>query len=558
MDLREAWRLSRTPYVELTYRSAVMTRGSAGGGVGYARDPTARVKSVMRGALVSKAIFTLFIGFGTVFAFSQYYSDRSPAALIGGVAFSLALSLAYLVLYSLQVLPSFSGAEPYSLLSTLPLNERDLSLVTVLSVVRTFDSIVAVAVVAQVAAVAYLTASPFAAAAMLLAATANSVFGVVISLWLTSLFRRNITRGGRGKAAAAARFVFLISWGLAAASLGFLFNLVTYAVPVVESAVSGALASTGIPVLLSIVYPFSAALAIASAAYPGFHSLSTTIGVASLLSFVALAAYLSLAVLGARWTLRTALSVAHGPTVVTVRQRAKEFLLRLRRPTAAYVLKDVRVSSKNPSTAFIYALPVLEAVVIALTLTGIRELRAASVITSTILGCFFTMISASILLNTEGSGLDYTLSLPLNARVIVLAKSLISTVAYLPVPAAIGVLLYLGRPTSVWLYLIPVLEIAAVSAATSAELSFFIKGYAKSGTRQISRSIETRGLSLMSPGDLLRLFAALVVAGGLVLGPVGAYTLAYVTSHSQAVAAGLMGLAALAEFAAVHLYVWRS
>jgi hypothetical protein len=516
------------------------------------------VKSILRGALVSKAVFTLFIGVGMVFAFSQFYSERTPAALVGGVVFSLALSLAYLVLYSLQVLPSFSGAEPYSLLTTLPLRERDLSLVTVLSVVRTFDSVVVVAVVAQVAAVAYLTSSFFGAVAMLLAAAANSVFGVAISLWLTSLFRRNITRGGRGKAAAIARFVFLVSWGLAAASLGFLFNLVTYAVPVVESAVSGVLAASGLPIGLSLVYPFSPAIAIASAVYPGFRSLSTPLSVASPLSFVGLAGYLLLAVVGARGALRMAVSVAHGPSTITVRQRAKEFVLRLRKPTPAYVLKDLRVSSKNPSTAFIYALPVLEALVITLTMSGIRELRASSVITSTVLGCFFTLISASILLNTEGSGLDYTLSLPLNAGVIVIAKSLISTLTYLPVPAAIALLLYFGRPTSVWLYAIPVLETAAVSAATSAELSFFIKGYAKSGMRQTSRSVETRGLNLMSPGDLLRLFAALLVAGGLVLGPMGAYGVAYAVSFSQAVAVGAMALASVAEFAGVQLYAWRS
>lgn len=558
MKLRDAWKLSRTPYVELIYKSAVMSRGSARGGPGFARDPATRVRGILRGALVSKGVFTLFIGVGVVLSFSQYYQHRVPEALVGGVAFGLALSLAYLVLYSLQVLPSFSGAEPYSLLSTLPLSEYDLSLVTVLSVVRTFDWIVAVSVAAQVGVVAYLTTSALAAAAMLLASAANAVFGVVISLWLTGLFRRNIMRGGRGKVAGVGRFVFLISWGLAAASLGFLFNLVTYAVPVVESAVSGALATSVLPIVLSVIYPFSAAMAVASAVYPSFRSLSTQLGLASPLSLVALAAYLLLAVAGARSALRTALSVVHGPVAVTVRERAKEFILRLRAPTPAYVVKDVRVSSKNPSTALIYALPVLEAIVIGLTLTGTGKLRASSVITSTVLGCFFTLVSASILLNTEGSGLDYTLSLPLNARVIVLAKSLIATVAYLPVPVAIAILLCLGRPTTPWLYVIPVLETVAISAATSAELSFFIQGYAKRGIRQTSRSVETRGMSLMSPSDLLRLFVALVVAGGLVLGPLAAYGAAYVVLRSHAAAVGSMAVASLAEFSAVHVLVWRN
>jgi predicted permease len=558
LNIAEAWRLSETPYKELTYRSAVMTRGSSRSGLGRTSSPTAMVKSIMRGALVSKVVFTLFIGLGTVFTFSQYVATPTPAALVSGVTFSLAITLAYLVLYSLQVLPSFSSAEPYVLLSTLPLSEQDVSLVTVLSIVRTFDSIALVAIVAQVAMVAYLTLSALGAIAMALASVANAVFGVTISLWLSGVFQKNISRGGRGKGASVARFIFLLSWGLAAASLGFLFNLVTYVVPLLDSAVSGALASTSIPLLFSLVHPFTEGLVVASLVFPSFQTVSPSLGLASVLSFFVLAGYLVLAVLAARKTLSLAASVSRGPTVAVVRQRATEFLLRLRKPIPAYVVKDIRVSSKNPSTAFIFALPVLETIVIALTLTGINSLRAYSVLTSTALGCFFTLISASILLNTEGSGLDYTLSLPLRARVMVIAKSLIATVAYTPVPAAVAVLLLLGKPADLWLVAIPVLEIAAVSAATSAELTFFIQGYRKAGTRQTSRSIETRGLNLMSAGDLFRLGAALIVAGCLVLAPLGAYVAAYVLTFSHALALTSLALVALVELGGVQLYLRRS
>jgi predicted permease len=555
LRLREAWRLSKTPYSELTFRSAVMTRGSSRGGFGYASNPAARVKSIMRGALVSKAIFTIFIGAGTVFTFSQFIVDRTAANLVGGVTFSLAITLAYLVLYSLQVLPSFSSAEPYALLSTLPLADRDLSLVTIMSVIRTFDTIAVVAMGGQVAMVAVLTGSALAAVLMAVASVANAVFGVAVSVWLSGVFQKNITRGGRGKGAAIARFVFLISWGLAAASLGFIFNLVGYAVPVLDSAVSGAIASTAIPIAFSLVHPFSAGLAIASVVFPSFPALTPTLGLASELSFVALAGYVALSIFAARRTLTIAAVVARGPAVPVVRQRATEFLLRLRKPIPAYIIKDVRVSSKNPSSAFIYALPVLETLVIVLTVSGAKYLRALSIMSSTALGCVFTLISASILLNTEGSGLDYTLSLPLSARVMVLAKSAIATVAYLPVPAAIWLLLLMGGSSAPWLYAIPVVEIAAVSAATSAELSFFIQGYRKAGGRNTSSGIETRGLNLMSAGDLARFFAALLVAGGLVAGPIVAYTAAYVASLDHVLAVGSMALVALAELALVQLYL---
>jgi Membrane protein of 12 TMs len=556
VKLVEAWKLSRVPYVELVYRSAVMARGTTGGRGGFSSNPTSRVKAIIRGAVISKAIITLFIGVGTVLAFAQYGSDKGAPALVSGVTFSLAIGLAYLVLYSLQVLPSFSTGGPYSLLSTLPIGTRDLSLVTLLSVIRTFDSIIVASVSIQVIAVAYLTGSVIATAVMFLAAIANSVFGVAVSLGLAGVFQRNISRGGRGKAAGAARFVFLISWALAAASLGFLFNLVNYVFPALESAISGSLASTTVPIIFSLLHPFWVGLVLASVVYPSF-AHSQALQYASTLSFVAMAGYLVLAYFAAKKALGITVAVSRGSTVSIARQRATEFILRLRRPISAYVLKDARVASKNPSTAIVFALPVIETAIVAFNLAGAGEIRAMAILTSTGLGCFFTLISASVLLNTEGTGLDYTLSLPLSARVIVMAKSAIATVAYTPVPAAIGVLLLLYKPASIWLLLVPLTQVIAVSAATSAELSFFIQSYRKRGEKQTSRSVETRGLNFMSVGDLLRFVAALLVGGGLTLAPLIAYVVAFLVQRSDFLAVGLMGGVALAEFSVVQLYLRR-
>jgi len=561
LNLREAWTLSKVPYVELIYRSTMMTRGSSGGG-GFRQaigsDPATRVRSIKRGALISKALISIFVGAGTIFAFSAYFADKTVASLVTGVTFSLALSLAYLILYSLQVLPSFWAAGAYVLLPTLPLDKKDLSLVTILSIVRTFDAVVVVALVTQVAAVAYLTASAPAALVMLIASVANSIFGVAISVWLAGVFQRNASRGGRGRAAAALRFVFVISWGLAAASLGFLFNLIGYLFPAVGSAISGALASTAIPILLSVIHPFSVGLAIGYIVYPSISSFSPTLGVASIASFVALAGYILLAYAAANRTMRAVVTVTGGSGIVIVRQKATEFLLRLRRPVPAYLVKDLRVASKNPSTAFVFGLPALETIVIALSLKGGGPLRASTVLYSTALGCFITLVSASILLNTEGSGLDYTLSLPLTARVMVLAKSSISTVSFLTVPAVIGALLFLGSPSVGWLVAIPILEIAAVSAASSVELSFFIRSYKKTGGGQTSRGIEARGLSPVSVRDMARFGVAFLVAGAIVLAPLGTYIAVYLAFLDHGIALVSATVVSIAELIAVQVHLKRS
>ena len=556
LKLSEAWRLSKTPYIELVYRSTMMTRGSSGSGLGMGR--TRSVNSIVRGALLSKVLITFFIVFGTIIAFAQYLTLPSPGALVTGVTFSLAIGLAFEIIYSLQVLPAFSGAGPNMLLTTLPLDQGDLSLVALLSVVRSFDFMVVASVVSQAAIVAYATGSFLGAGAMLVAAGANSIFGITISLVLARTFQKNITRGGKGRGASLLRFAFLLSWGLAAASIGFIFSLISSAFPALESAITGQLSSTAVPILFSLVHPFAAGLAVATLVYPALGSVSTSMGVASPLSLAALAGYVMLAYFAGRTALNITLNVSRGEAAPVIRQRATDFFLRLRRPIPAYLVKDARVASKNPSTAFIFALPVFEMIIVVLSLTQGAALRSIVVLGVLAFVCFFTLFTGAALLNTEGSGLDYTFSLPLSAREMIMAKSGLATLAFVPVPVAIGVLLALEKPSLLFLTAVPIVEILAVSAATSVELAFFIGSYKSREGRQTSRGLQTRGLSLMSGGDLIRLVAAFVVAGIFVLAPFGAYGITYLLTQSHYLSVGTTALTALVEFVGMQLYLRRT
>jgi hypothetical protein len=244
--------------------------------------------------------------------------------------------------------------------------------------------------------------------------------------------------------------------------------------------------------------------------------------------------------------------------VTVVRQRAAEFLLTIRRPISAYVMKDVRVSSKNPSTAFVFAMPVFEMLIIVLSLSETATIRTVVVLGVLAIVCFFTLIAGTVLLNTEGSGLDYTFSLPLNAREIIMAKSVLATLAYIPVPAAIGVVLALEKPSLLFLTAVPVVEIPAILAATSAELAFFIGSYKRREGHQTSRGIQARGMSLMSGGDIVRLFVAFLVAGALVLAPFGAYVITYILTQGHLLSVASTALVAFAEFLGMQLYLRRS
>ncbi|HXW37203.1 MAG TPA: hypothetical protein VEJ36_04790 [Nitrososphaerales archaeon] len=554
MKLGEAWKLSKTSYVEVAYRSNVMTRGTARGAFAGG-DPAKRVRSIVRGTLISKISFTVLVSLASAYVLLQYERSRTPAGLAGAVTFSLAIAVAYIVLYSLQVLPSFSGGESFELLTTLPLSKRDLSLVTFFSFARTFDFMLVASIATQVVVVALLTGSALATVLMFLAAAVNSAFAVWIALTFSTLFYRNITKGGRGKGAALARLAFLISWGFAALSIAFSFNFIATALPAIDGALTGTLSRPLAAEALALLHPISEGIAVSGAAYPGYATSTSSLAIVYGVSYAAFVAYLLLAVVVARRTLSTILAVAQGKLSGVARTLTTEFKLRIRSPVPAYLVKDARIASKSPQMAFVFALPVFETVFIGLYLSGFGVLGSGTIVYATGTGCAFTLFGATALLNTEGTGLEFTMALPVVSKTIVDAKSLISTLSYTPVPVAISAALLLGKHGTSLLLAVPFLEIAAVSAASSAELAFFVGNYKSGGILQTSSAVQTRGLSLLSAGDILRLVESLAVAALLVGGPLVTYAIVAELLKNYAMAVVLMGGVSVSEWVGVQLFL---
>ncbi|MCL5067023.1 MAG: hypothetical protein M1368_01555, partial [Thaumarchaeota archaeon] len=534
MNLREAWKLSKVPYVEIAYRSVQLSRGAEMMKSGsLTKTPQEQIASVIKNAKTSKIIFTVFVCIGTAIPFAQILMAPGPISVVSAVSLSLAIGLAYLVLYSLQILPSFASAEPYSLLLTLPFARNDFSLVTMLSFVRTFDYLAIGCILVPVVGVALLTGSAIATILILGGTVINTVFAIAIGLWFSGLFYRNITRGGRSRGGSIARLVFLITWGLAAMSIGFLFNVVISLLPLMNHIISGNLAQWS-GVILSILHPFAFGLAIAYLVYPSFASGSATSLI--VLSFGAVAAYIALAYAASRRTLRTIASISHGQGITIIRESAKEFTLKIRKPFFAYVMKDLRVAAKSPSTAMIFALPFFETVIIAMSISGVA-MSTPDLVIATIMGCLFTLMVSSFLLNTERAGLGYTMSLPIGAGIVINAKSFISTLVYLPVPALILVLQILKPGVSSLFFLVPLIEILAVSAGTTAEIAMFISG---SSSKQISqpgassqvRTVST-GFSVMAGSDIGLLIKALIISGIIVAAPLITYVASLVLYASK-------------------------
>lgn len=556
MGPREAWRLSKTPYVEFYFRSLQLVRGSAQRGFGSASDPQKLVKQSIRSGMINKVTFTLLTCVITgVFLVAGYSTSRTPANLAGSVALSLTFSLAYVLVYLMQVLPSLPSGEAYGLLTTLPLTERDFSLIATFSVVRTFDYIVLGTVITQTAAVAYVTGSLAAAAVMFVASVMNSIFAIAIAVWLSGQFYKNITRGGRSRSGTIIRLLFLLTWGLAVGGIWFSFSLISYILPAVNGVVSGTLSQSGAAALVTVIHPLPLAIAVASAVYGSTGGL----GAVAPLMYGSFAAYLVLAFMAGRGTLAATSRMIRGRGVKIIRQSAKDFLLRIRSPMVGYLVKDLRVASKNPSMAFMFALPVLEALVIGLNVFG-HALKATSILSMTMMGGFFTLITASALLNTEGIGLEYTLTLPIGAGMVVRAKSVVATATYAPVPLVMTALLAFGRPTSWTLFAIPWLEFLAIPAAASVELVLFIKNFKKKGGspgQTASATLAPTRSGFFSATGLVRLAGALLLAATVVGGPLLAYGVAYLLTSDHVESVIVLTAVAAAEFLLAQILTSR-
>jgi hypothetical protein len=220
--------------------------------------------------------------------------------------------------------------------------------------------------------------------------------------------------------------------------------------------------------------------------------------------------------------------------------RAGDFLLKIRSPLFGYVWKDLRASSRNPATAFFYALPVFEAVVVLLSTMSLPVLRASIVLVATAMGGAFTLFMPLGLLNAEGGGLAYTQSLPVKVSTIVSAKAVISTLAFVPVPLIMVALALFRGVTSSFVLLLPLEVVASAAAGSLMEVWLFL-----------GVSAETRTSAVLH--DLVRLLAGV----SLMLLPLLAYMGIYITSFNHALSVAAGALIAAFELGAVVLLVRR-
>ena len=142
-------------------------------------------------------------------------------------------------------------------------------------------------------------------------------------------------------------------------SIAFLFNFISYALPYFSGAILGSITQpTGL--ILTLLHPFSTGMAITDVVYPSLYALHPLPPklvllvprfVPPLLAYLSTFGYFGLSFLVARRTFRSVAQTTQGYGLTTVKRQVIDFSLKLKKPLVAYVLKDLRLASKNPSLA---------------------------------------------------------------------------------------------------------------------------------------------------------------------------------------------------------------
>jgi predicted permease len=536
MKLLEAWRCSQLPYKEVVYRSIAVERGRMWwGGFGRSRlgaeaqNNLELTKKALRIAKWDKLLVAIFNVLAAVIPFTAQVFGSPILGLTSAVSLSLAVTFGFTALYAIQTLSSFVSAESSALLATLPLKKDDFSLVTLFSFVRSVDYMVVGSIVSQITLVAYYTGSPVAVLVMLVASVVNAMLAVAVALWFSRMFTRNRSHGGRTRGSTILRLVFILMWGSLLMGVSFLISLPWYIVPSLEMTL---LSSTQLSnIFLCFLHPFSAGITIANISQP------IAAGYTALLAAVSMVGYVIVAGFAGKWILKTVKRISNGTDVKTLRVTAKDFSIKTRNPLFGFVLKDLKISSRNPATAFFFALPVLETIIISFMLANFDILRASTLLVSTFMGGIFVLLMPLALLNSEGTGLEYTKTLPVDINQIILSKTLISTLTYLPVPLVLLVMAFLKPLTSPLTLLIPFFVVLAIVSASIFEVQLFLDSV-------------TRGKISAIIHDLKKL----VVGVTILLIPLVAYVVTYLVSFSHVFAVLGIGGASASELAvAVYL-----
>lgn len=505
MRLGEAWKLSGVAYREVVYRPAL--RAATGSG----RD-SLTVRKSLTIATVNKLVFAVFTAGGAAFPFILYSLGLGTTCFMAGtcgglspslpvvVALSVMLVFGYVVLYAVQVLPSFVSSGAFAPLEGLPVSREDDSLVAAFTLLRTLDLVVCAGLVVELVVTVSVTGSLVAGGIVFGSSLLGIVLAVIFALSLTRFFGSRVAGSGRSAGSGIGRIVLFALWGLGVMSAVFLFDIASFAAPVL----AGPLSNPGSPegLLLVLILPFSAGLLATAALGAVFGTAPLAVAVLGFSGAAVLAGYAFRRLSGMIG------DVAMKKPELPGGAWSGDMSMKLRGQIASYVLKDLRVASRNPATGFLFALPVFETLAVVVPIVSVPVVTVTDILIGAQVGAGFALFTAFLLVAVEDAGIERGTALPISEGVRTRAKAYVSVLTYLPVPLVLGLALATRTTTFGAGALIPTVDMLSVFAACVIEVRV-LKRLTDAG-----RSGSERFFVGLGAGLLVLVLCTLSYAGG--------------------------------------------
>lgn len=315
----------------------------------------------------------------------------------------------------------------YMLLSSLPLDKKELEAISLLSFIQIYDTLLLVSIVGYPILLIIITGDVILALLIFILSIFNIMIAITVLVYLSKLFYTRVISMGGTKLKSILRTLLVIAWGAIFFGIYFFSSLATEVFPyVIDFFITTS--NIGYITALLLIYPFPFAYLIASY-YTSTFTLSFYVSVILSLG------YMLLAIVGVSKAANMLFGIAKGELVTLPTEPAekyKQFKIKLKtnHPIIAIIKKDFRLASRKPSYAFIFAFPVIMSIIQIFPATRGTNTESFLILMTLWSIAFPLLFFAVYFGGIDGQVSSYIRLLPISFKKTVLAKTIFFIIIY--------------------------------------------------------------------------------------------------------------------------------
>lgn len=467
---RMAWRFAGKISFEVLFSSSLAM------GFGALRSIESRIDRARRNARLNKfgvsAFITLLAGsFGAIIwsiLHGFFAVDPALAWIMIAVIVSVfaLICFGFLVFWGVMISTNFISTGAASIGLYLPLSRADAGRLSLLSYIRLFDAQLIAIMVAFPSAYFVATFSVLGALVCLGLFLITAGLAITVMLLLALFFYSRIQAVGGSPVRSVVRLVFTLLWATAIMTFSVSLQFMPFLLNAIQSFASFLQPNWD---LLGLLYPFALGTLVVQAS-----------GISSppLLWYVPLAAllYAILAYFGVRWSANLLTKVGLAGVVQSPTSIIRPVTVKVGRPGAAMIRKDLRVALRTPAQSVMLFMPILTMLPVLIAfLQTTGPLRVADLLILVATPTMFLSVNAIFFLGFETRGMAYTLTLPLKAETVLRAKTRLITCMSISIPLITFAVSFFRPLTTVVSLGVAVSVLAVVYASSMIALVLFTR-----------------------------------------------------------------------------------